>query len=178
MIKDTKILSFWYGNLSDTSLYPNFKCVYFYSIKFTFLRPLKAIESCHIAQWVSPLWISNTHRATCVDSPLGHSACASFVDQFWVVRESGLIYCWINFGSSVNQGWFIDESNFCVIVNTICKCESQSGQGWITLELMVQPHNFFAIYTSCLSQLCIRFGPLLHQKEVICLIIIHRGHGL
>ena len=35
-------------------MYPNFKYRYFYPIKFTFLKPSKAIESHHIAQWVFP----------------------------------------------------------------------------------------------------------------------------
>ena len=39
----------------DTSLYATFNYGYFYSIKFTFLRPSKAIVNCHIAQWVSAL---------------------------------------------------------------------------------------------------------------------------
>ena len=50
---DVSKIIIWYGNLSDTSLYPNFKYGYLY--RFTFFGPLKAIESHCITQWVSLL---------------------------------------------------------------------------------------------------------------------------
>ena len=40
--------------MGDTFLYPNWNHGYFYLIKFTFVRPSKAIGSGRIVQWVSP----------------------------------------------------------------------------------------------------------------------------
>ena len=46
LLRIQKLLS-QYENWSDTCLYPNIKYGYFYSIKFTFVRHMKAIESRH-----------------------------------------------------------------------------------------------------------------------------------